>query len=292
MARILITGNKGFFGARFERLYARDHEVLGIDKEDVDIVDRTAVHETVRSFHPDIVIHGAAITATDFSNRHPELTRQINVDGAVNVADAAKAAKARLIFFSTEQVFNGNPEPGPYREVDTPRPDTMYGSTKLEAEQLLQERIHDLWILRFTWMFGLPEYQQMVNPNVVWDALRIAVSGTPASIPVNEFRGLTWVHHMITRILPVLELPPDTYHIGSMNELGRYDVFCHIFRELGLEQRIDELLKPDTDKYRERPRDARLDTSKLSAAGITFPDTATAISECLQAFQLDNFGRS
>lgn len=290
MAKILITGNQGFFGSRFQRYHGEEHRILGIDKDEVDIVDRDAVLRTVTAFQPEIVIHGAAITATAFSDAHPELTRKINVDGARNVGDAAREVGARMVFFSTEQVFNGNKEPGPYSESHAPVPDTMYGRTKLDAEQQLRDRVPEVWILRFTWLFGLPEYHAMVNPNVVWDALRIAVSGRPARIPVNEYRGVTWVYHMLERILNVLDLAPDTYHIGSMNSLGRFETFCHIFRELGIGDRIENLLIPDREKYAETPRDIRLDTGKLAAAGIPFPDSATAISECLQAFMLHNAG--
>lgn len=290
MARILITGNQGFFGARFQRYHGSRHQILGIDKDDVDIVERAAVMSAVRAFKPEIVVHGAAITETTFSDAYPDLTRRINVDGAVNVADAAREVGARVLFFSTEQVFNGNEEPGPYAETDTPVPNTMYGRTKLEAEQRLRDVLAELWILRFTWMFGLPEYRQMVNPNVVWDALRIAVSGVPARVPVNEYRGVTWVYHMLDRILGVLDLPPDTYHIGSENELGRYDILRHVFREFGIEHRAAELLIPDEEKYRERPRDIRLATGKLAAAGITFPSSARAISECLGSFMMTGMG--
>ena len=290
MARILITGNRGFFGVRFQRYFGKEHEILGIDKDEVDIVDREAVAAVVKAFRPEIVIHGAAITETAFADKHPDLTRKINVDGAVNVADAAQASGARMLFFSTEQVFNGNREPGPYTEANEPEPNTMYGRTKLEAEQLLRDRIESLWILRFTWMFGLPEYREIVNPNVVWDALQIAITNRPARIPVNEYRGLTWVYHMLDRILGVLELPPDTYHIGSENDLGRYDVFRHVLSEMGLRNRADDLLIPDREKYRDRPRDIRLKTDKLSSLGVSFPTSRDAISECLQAFMLKNVG--
>lgn len=290
MARILITGNQGFFGARFQRHFSLQHQILGIDKDEVDIVDRDSVLRTIQEFRPEIVIHGAAITATSFSDKHPELTRRINVDGAVHVAEGARAVGARMLFFSTEQVFNGNVEPGPYREEHTANPNTMYGRTKLEAEGILRGILSDLWILRFTWMFGFPEYQAMVNPNVVWDALRVAVSGHTAHIPVREYRGLTWVYHMLDRILGVLKIPPGTYHIGSENELGRYDIFRHIFQELGIANRIDELLIPDHEKYRDSPRDVRLDTGKIAAAGVAFPSSTEAISACIKAFSMTKMG--
>lgn len=286
MSRILLTGNQGFFGPRFENVHRPNHTILGVDKNEVDIVDQPAVQSLVEGFQPNIVIHAAAITATAFSDAYPDLTRQINVDGAVHVAKAAQSVGAKLIFFSTEQVFNGNTQPGPYSETDTPFPDTMYGTTKLEAEEKIRSIMKDVWILRFTWMFGLPEYHGIVNPNVVWDALQMLIYNTPKAISTREYRGLTWVYHMIDRILGVLDLPSDTYHIGSHNDLSRYEIFQHIFHEMGVANRMEELLIPDNEKYPDRPRDVRLNTDKLSALGIDFPSSVEAVRECLSVFSL------
>ena len=287
MSRILITGNRGFFGARFHSLYDHRHEVLGIDKDDVDIVDAAAVARCVDTFKPEIVIHAAAITATAFSNEHPELTTAINVDGAVNVAIAAREAGARLIFSSTEQVFNGNAERGPYTEADTPVPNTMYGRTKLEAEDRLREIIDELWILRFTWLFGLPERDMPLNPNILWNALQIVLRGTTTTVPVDEYRGYTWGYDMLEAVMRVPRIPYGTYHIGSRNDLGRYELTRAILHELGLNgARIDALVKPDRDTYREHPRDARLDASAIAAHGITFAPTIDAIRRALDEFGL------
>lgn len=288
MSRIMITGNQGFFGTRFELRFGAQHTILGVDKDEVDIVDEAAVREAVQAFRPELVIHAAAVTATAFSNEHPDLTRRINVDGAVHVAQAAASVGARMIFFSTEQVFNGNEEPGPYRESDEPLPDTMYGITKLEAEAKVKEAIDDLWILRFTWLCGLPERAPdgralPVNPNIIWNALQIALQGERVQIPVHEYRGHTWGHDMIGAVMQVPEIPYGTYHIGSRNDLGRYEVTRHVLRELGLtERRIAELVEPDHERYAHRHRDIRLDTSLICDAGIPFETTEVAISRALR----------
>lgn len=285
MARIFITGNRGFFGTRFESLFCHDHTILGVDRDEVDIVDAGAVEGAVASFRPDLVIHAAAITATDFSNKHPELTRSINVDGAVNVARAAEKSGAKLLFFSTEQVFNGNPEPGPYNEDHEPVPNTMYGETKLTAEGRLREIIDKLWILRFTWMCGLPERNMPVNPNVVWDAVRIAMEGRRVPVVANEYRGITWGYDMLSAVMRVPEIPYGTYHIGSHNDLGRYDLMRRILGELGVsDHRIDSLVEPDRAKYADNPRDVRLDTSRIAHHGITFEESIVAIRRGLQEF--------
>jgi len=253
---------------------------------EVDIVNPDAVRSAITAFRPDVVVHAAAITSTEFSNSNPDLTRRINVEGAANVAAAAAEAGSRLIFFSTEQVFNGNTEGGPYSEEHTPVPNTMYGETKMQAEGRLRETIDDLWILRFTWLFGLPERNMPVNPNILWNAVQLALAGKRTPVARREFRGHTYGYDMIETILDVLDLPTGTYHIGSRTDLDRYDITCHILKELGLGARIEELVEADDEKYAAAARDVRLDTGKLASLGITFDESPDALSRAIHEFGL------
>ncbi|GAM70583.1 dTDP-4-dehydrorhamnose reductase [Vibrio ishigakensis] len=168
--KILITGAKGFFGTRFINRYQNEFEIAGLDVQQLDITDKTAVDATFAELKPDYVIHAAAIAVTDFCNQHPDVAHKVNVQGAINVANACKASGSKLVFISTEQVFNGNPEAGPYTEQDTPVPDTVYGQNKLEAESELKSILEEMWILRFTWLFGLPERNTTINR--MWFGIR------------------------------------------------------------------------------------------------------------------------
>jgi dTDP-4-dehydrorhamnose reductase len=291
--RILYTGNQGFFGRRFERFYGTRYTIRGIDQHDVDILDTEALNELADSFQPDLVIHGAGITSTTFSNENPELTHRVNVEGARNVGQAAARADASMIFLSTEQVFNGNTEPGPYAEDHPAHPNTRYGETKLEAEGILSEIVEKLWILRFTWLFGLPERGMPANPNVMWNTVQAALSGRRTPVATREHRGLTYVYEMVEQFSRVFEIPYGTYHIGSRNDLSRYDFSCHILREMGLEHRIDELLEPDHEKHGDRGRDIRLDTSKIAGHGILFRRGTDGAVWCLKDFGMHQlFGQS
>ena len=205
----------------------------------------------------------------------------MNVEGAINVAQACREYGSKLVFISTEQVFNGNKESGPYKETDLPEPDTIYGQNKLEAEGKLKEILDKLWIIRFTWLFGLPERQTNINPNVVWNTLQSLISGIKQEERVNEFRGLTYVHELIDQFDKIFEIPYDTYHVGAKNDLSRYDIARHILVELGQEARLDQLLEATEAPSR---RDVRLDTSKLASHGITFSESRVAISRCLNEF--------
>jgi dTDP-4-dehydrorhamnose reductase len=191
-----------------------------------------------------------------------------------------------MVFLSSEQIFNGNEEPGPYRETDLPNPNTVYGQNKWEAEILLKEQVEEYWVLRFTWMFGVPERYRPVVANIFWDTVKIALQGKKVKVPGNEYRGLTYVGEVMDQFARVFDLPYDTYHVGSHNDLDRYEVVCLILRELGLEGRIDDLVDRDEDKYRARPRDARLNTEKIRGQGFQFSDTPEAIRRCIREYNL------
>ncbi len=279
--KILITGAKGFFGSRFINRYQTEFDILGLGSKQLDITDNQAVKKTFAEFKPDYVIHAAAIAVTDFCNQHPDIAHKVNVQGAINVAKACKAHGSKLVFLSTEQVFNGNPEAGPYSETDTPVPDTVYGQNKLEAEHELSHILDEMWILRFTWLFGLPERHTTINPNVIWNALQALINGQIMQERRNEFRGLTYVHELIEQFPAIFTIPYGTYHTGAHNPASRYEIAEHILTELGQQARLPELLQAsDAPKI----RDVRLDTTKLAGQGITFTESKQAISHCLKEF--------
>ncbi|WP_234495908.1 SDR family oxidoreductase [Vibrio maritimus] len=279
--RILITGAGGFFGTRFINRYQGEFEVRGTDVAQLDITDADAVNRILGEFKPDFVIHAAAIAVTDFCNKHPDVAHKVNVQGAINVAKACKDVGAKLVFISTEQVFNGNPEAGPYTEESTPVPDTVYGQNKLEAERELATILPEMWVLRFTWLFGLPERNTTINPNVVWNAAQALFNGETMHERGNEFRGLTYVHELIEQFPKIFEIPYGTYHTGAHNDASRYEIAQHILTELKLGERTQEVLvQSDAPKI----RDVRLDTSKLAAQGIQFTESKQAITKCLKEF--------
>ena len=286
MKKILLTGGNGFFCTRFAARYKNTYDILSASSSMLDITDESQVTETIRNFKPDYVIHAAAKANTDFCDKNPELAHKINVTGAINVAKTCKEVHSKMIFLSSEQVFNGNTEVGPYTEDVTPCPDTMYGKNKFEAEGLLKEVLDELWILRFTWLFGLPERNCSMSPNILWGTLTNILQGKKTKVTPNEYRGLTYVHEVIDQFPKIFEIPYGTYHVGSHNNLSRYDICSLILKEIGLEHRIDELLEMDLEKYKDHTRDIRLCTNKIKSYGINFSESTDGIKKCLKEFKL------
>ena len=282
MKKILLTGGNGFFCTRFAEFYRDRYEILSLGKEELNIVDENKVREVFEAFKPDYVIHAAAIAVTDLCEKKPEMAHDINVKGSVNVAKACKAVGAKLVFLGTEQIFNGNKESGPYSEETIPVPDTVYGKNKLEAEGLLKEIIHELWILRFTWMFGLPIRNTKATANIMWSTVEAILKGEKIVAPVNEYRGMTYIKDMIESFEKIFSIPYGTYHIGSENNLNRYEVVKFIIKEMGMEDKLEQLLEADEEKYKGSPRDIRITAEKLAKAGVVLENTEEGIKRCIR----------
>ncbi|MVX63471.1 sugar nucleotide-binding protein [Clostridium chromiireducens] len=284
MEKILITGGKGFFSSRLVQYCKGKYEFLVTDKDELDITDEKNVNVIFEKFNPDIVIHAAAIAVTDFCNKNPEAAYKINVNGAINVAKATKKIGGKLVFISSEQVFNGNTNPGPFKEEDEAVPDTVYGKNKLEAEKILKDIIDELWIVRFTWLFGLPDRNCGMAGNILWETISSIMKNEKITVSSNEFRGMTHVYNMIENFQILFKSPYGTYHLGSENNQNRYEIVKSIFKKLGLESRIDELIIEDKEKYKTNPRDIRLNCDKARSAGMNFYTTDEALDICIKEY--------
>ncbi|OON90655.1 MAG: spore coat protein [Candidatus Epulonipiscium fishelsonii] len=286
MLKILLTGGEGFFGTRFKKFYQHQYEILALDKNELDITNNADVDKAFQIFKPNYVIHAAAIALTDFCNKHPEIAYKVNVEGALNIANACKKYNSKLVFISTEQVFNGNLEAGPYNELHTANPDTMYGKNKLEAEKLIKEILTELWIVRFTWQFGISEHNCNMAANILWEVMTSLMKGDKIVASPNEYRGMGYINELIENFDKIWSLPYDTYHLGSPNDMSRYDVVEYILIEMGLKDRIPEVLIKDSERYKDHPRDARLDVSKAINHGLNFSSTRDALSKCIKEYSL------
>ncbi|MDF2564477.1 MAG: NAD(P)-dependent oxidoreductase [Massilibacillus sp.] len=286
MKRILITGGRGFFASRFAKYYKDQYEILAPTKAEMNVNDQQDIMEKFQAFKPDYVIHTAAIAVTDYCNQNPEIAHKINVEGAISIAKATKAVGAKLVFISTEQIFNGNQNVGPFKETDEAKPDTVYGQNKLEAEKLLKEIIAELWVVRFTWLFGMPEKNCGMSGNIFWSTIESILKNERIYASPHEFRGVTYVYEMVEAVNKIFTVPYGIYHLGSENNKSRYEIIKEIFCGLGLEHRIQELLVEDKEKYLKKNRDVRLDNQKSRSYGIEFSNSSDAIQQCIAQYGL------
>ena len=150
--KVMILGASGLLGKDLVREWTGD-EILALSSRDLDIRDPQRVSEIIQNARPEWILLAAAYTNVDDCESHPDLAFAVNRDGAVNVAKAAKAAGAKLLFISSDYVFDGK-KSSPYEINDARNPQSVYGRTKAEAELQILEVLLGSCIVRTSWLFG------------------------------------------------------------------------------------------------------------------------------------------
>ena len=285
MKKIAVTGANGFV-ASVIRLYNQDQfEFLSITRKEIDLTKPETVYPYLMDQDFDVLIHTAANAVTEFCEKNPELARAINVDSTFEAARAARDKNAKFVFLSTEQVFNGKTESGPFTEEDEPCCVTNYGNYKLEGEKYIRENLEDYLILRLSSMFGMAMPGIKPSSSFLMRAWTACRTRTPAKFTPNEQRGMTYIMHLSENLKSLLEVPSGTYHVTSVNNLTTYELCRYCAKEVGYsEAEIDAFILPDHDRYADRFRDYRLDGSKLKSLGMDFGTMEEDLSRCLKEF--------
>jgi dTDP-4-dehydrorhamnose reductase len=286
MDKVLITGADGFFASRFIDYYKNIYDVIGLNHEELDITDEYAVIAAIEKHQPAFVIHTAAISDTGICEKSEDLSYAVNVKGSVNIAKGCLCSNTKLIFLSSDQIYNGNIEAGPYNEECVVSPNNVYGKHKLQAENELLNILPQAIILRLTWLFGLPEKQKKTNANIVCRLLRSALKNEAVKLPVYEFRGITYVYDIVENFNDFFALPGGVYNAGSENDKSTFEIAELIFEKLGLHDRTKELLIKDIERYKIKSRDLRICTDKLKKQSINLNNTQEGIEKCLSDFSI------
>lgn len=158
MKRVLITGGSGFLGARILQQGLGDAELCSLPRGFLAAAGEAEVTEAIQKLQPAAIVHAAALSDTGYCAQHPEEAHRANVELPVWVAKAACASGAKLLAFSSDQVYAGITQPGPLPETLPLQPTNVYGRCKLEMEQRVLELCPDAVLLRASWMYDLPGY--------------------------------------------------------------------------------------------------------------------------------------
>lgn len=151
--RILLLGHKGMLGSDLLSRLSTEHEVVGMDKEEIDIVSANQCKKAIKETKPDIVINAAAYTNVDGCETAKEECFAVNAEAVKNIAEGCRDKNIRIIHFSTDYVFNGKAKV-PYKEDDKCSPINVYGQSKLAGEKYLQSLSDNYLLIRTSWLYG------------------------------------------------------------------------------------------------------------------------------------------
>ena len=280
MKKLLITGSSGFLGSRLALYYKDKYELLLPTHSELNVSREEAVMAYMEQFQPDIVLHCAALSNTWYCEQHPDESHRVNVQGTVKIAKACKHIGAKLVFMSSDQVYNGTPVSGPLKEQDVFQPVNVYGRHKLEAEQRALRNNPMSVALRLTWMYDVPSSPMKLNSNILVNIQKALYEGTTIKAATHEYRGVTNVWEVVRNMEQTLELPGGIYNYGSGNHIDSYTLFLKVANIMGAKEPSTFIL-PDEERFSEQTRNLTMDCSQINNFGIRFNDSVEGIKKAL-----------
>ena len=277
MKKILVTGAGGFVGSRVMQQWTGRYDLCTFPKGFLATAGEDAVRQAVLQQCPDVILHTAAISDTGYCADHPEQAYRANVELPVWLARAAAETGAKLVAFSSDQVYAGVTQSGPLPENIPLQPANVYGQGKLEMEQRVQALCPSAVLLRATWMYDLPGYRLPIRGNLPLNILKAAKTGEVLRFSRNDYRGVGYVREVIENLIPAMELPGGVYNFGSECDGDMVETARCFANLLQVDVKIEES---------DLTRNLAMDTGKLRAHGIEFSSTWGALRVCLGDYRL------
>lgn len=274
--RILIFGATGMLGTALMRAWHGD-EVVGLGTADADLRNPEQVNRPVEKVRPDWIVLAAAYTDVDGCEINPTLATSVNTYGAVNVANAAASCGSKLLFVSTDYVFDGT-KTTPYETSDARNPINAYGKSKAEAEQKLSEILPGCCIVRTSWLFGS---SGKCFPDTI---LKLAETRPEIKV-VNDQRGCpTYTGDLATAIIGLCRAGArGIVHCTNRGDCSWYEFAGEIVRQAGRDTRVRPTTSNEFVRPAERPKYSILSAASLREYLIQMPTW----QEALQVYLID-----
>lgn len=279
--KVLVTGAKGQLGSEIVVEAARrGHNVVGVDKDELDITDKENVEKVLAKIAPDCVIHCAGWTAVDAAEDNERAVTDINVNGTEYIAKACKDIDAKMIYISTDYVFNGHGEaPHSADSVDF-KPQNVYGKTKLEGEKVVARILDKYYIVRIAWLFGVH------GKNFVTTMLKLADTHDSLRVVSDQIGTPTYAADLAEVLVDMAEA--DKYGYYNVTNEGGFISWAEFAQEIFKQAKRKTKVVPVTTKEygmskAVRPHNSRLDKSKLTENGFKrLPTWQDALSRYLK----------
>lgn len=264
--RILVTGVKGQLGFDVvNELKKNNIEAVGVDIEEMDITDAAAVKKVITESKVDGVIHCAAYTAVDAAEDNEEICRKINVGGTKNIADVCKELDIKMMYISTDYVFNGQGETPWQPDCKDYKPLNVYGQTKLEGELAVSETLDKYFIVRIAWVFGVN------GKNFIKTMLNVGKTHDKVTVVSDQGGTPTYTYDLARLLVDMIQTDKYGYYHAT-NEGGYiswYDFTCEIYKQAGYTTKVVPVTTAEYGVSKAaRPFNSRLDKSKLVENGF------------------------
>jgi len=278
--RVLVTGVKGQLGYDvMNELAGRGHEGIGVDIQEMDITDAASVEKVITEAAPDAVIHCAAYTAVDAAEDNVDLCRRVNAGGTENIARVCKALNCKMMYISTDYVFNGQGT-RPWEPDDKREPLNVYGQTKYEGE-LVVETLEKFFLVRIAWVFGVN------GKNFIKTMLNLGKTRDHLTVVADQIGSPTYTYDLARLLVDMIETDKyGRYHATNEGLCSWYEFACEIFKQAGMNVTVSPVTSDQYPAKAKRPMNSRMDKSKLDEMGFKrLPSWQDALGRYLKEIQ-------
>lgn len=282
--KVLVTGVKGQLGYDVvNELEKRGIEAVGVDIQEMDITDAASVDRVIRETAPDAVIHCAAYTAVDAAEENQEACRKVNADGPRNIARVCRELDIKMIYISTDYVFDGQGE-NIWEPEDERAPKSVYGQTKYEGELAVQELLEKYFIVRIAWVFGIN------GKNFVKTMLKLAETHDTIRVVNDQFGSPTYTYDLARLLVDMVQTEKyGVYHATNEGFCSWYDFACAIFKEAGVEVNVVPVTSAEYGAKANRPMNSRMSKEKLTENGFErLPSWEDALKRYIAELKQEN----
>jgi len=276
---ILVTGGNGQLGKEVtELLKEKGIDFISVNSSQLDVTDFDCVVDFINKHKPSVIFHCAAYTAVDKAEDDGYFrNREVNVDGSRNISIAAENVNAKLIYISTDYVFDGKKTDQEYGITDVTNPMNEYGKAKLCGEQEVLSHSSKSYIIRTSWVFG------KYGNNFVYTMKRLAKNNSKLTVVDDQYGRPTWTRSLSEFMLYLIEndCHYGTYHFSNTGKCSWYEFAQEILKE---EKIIVENIS--SEKYpqkAERPKNSVLDISSATNTGFKIPSWQEALHSMMDS---------
>lgn len=279
--KFYITGANGQLGYDLNKLLtSKGYEVLATDKDSVDILNENEVVKSITEFNPDVIIHCAAWTAVDLAEDEEKLCYDVNVVGTKNIVSAAKEIDAKLIYISTDYVFDGSKD-GEYEVDDAKGPLSVYGKTKLEGEELVS-LLSKHFIVRISWVFGIN------GNNFIKTMIKLGKDRDKLTVINDQIGSPTYTADLSKLLLEMsLSEKYGTYHATNEGYCTWAEFAREIFKVTGLNVEVENILTSQYPTKATRPMNSKMSKKSLVTSGFeVLPSWESAVSRYIEELKI------
>ena len=262
---ILVTGGNGQLGKALKKiLLKKDSQFVDID--DFDIIDAEKTLTNILKFNPEIIIHTAAYTDVDGCEKNPELAFKVNELGTENICVVAKKVDAKVIYISTDFVFDGK-KGSPYLESDQSKPLSTYGKSKLAGEKAVQSILNNYCIIRTSWLYG-------DGKNFVRTMLELAKTRDEVSVVCDQIGSPTSTSDLAEAINQLIKNPKANgiFHLTNAGRTNWADFAREILKTAKIDCKVNDITSANWQKIKPesapRPRNSVLKNTRAKKLGI------------------------